>query len=250
MSERFDIAGKHAVVTGGARGIGRAIADALSAKGAVISIVSRSALAAENVTDFYRAEADVTDEAQIATAFEACRVANGPIAILVNNSGIAESAPLSRTGRAMWDRILATNLTGSFLCTQAAIQDMLIAKWGRVLNISSIAGLGGSAYLTAYCASKHGVIGLTRALAEEFKDTGVTANALCPGYTETDMMRQAMANIVRHTGADEAQARAHLASSNPGGRIATVEEVAEAAVDVITSDATGGSIIIPGGEVV
>jgi NAD(P)-dependent dehydrogenase (short-subunit alcohol dehydrogenase family) len=250
MSDRFDIGGKHAVVTGGARGIGLAIATALAAAGAKISVVSRSALAAEDITQFFRAEADVTDEAQIATAFDACRNANGPIEILVNNSGIAESAPLSRTGRAMWDKILATNLTGPFLCTQAAIQDMLIAKWGRIINISSIAGLGGSAYLTAYCASKHGVIGLTRALAEEFKDTGITANAICPGYTETDMMRKAMANIVKHTGANEAQAREHLASSNPGGRIATVEEVAAAAIDLVTGDATGGSVIIPGGEVV
>jgi NAD(P)-dependent dehydrogenase (short-subunit alcohol dehydrogenase family) len=250
MSERFDIAGKHAVVTGGAKGIGLAIANALSAKGALISIVSRSARAPENAGDYFRAEADVTKEDEIAAAFDLCRIENGPIAILVNNSGVAESAPLARTGRAMWDRILGTNLTGPFLCTQAAIQDMVIAKWGRILNISSIAGLGGSAYLTAYCSSKHGVIGLTRALAEEFKDTGITANAICPGYTETDMMRQAMTNIVKHTGASEEQARAHLASTNPGGRIATVEEVAAAAVDLVTGDNTGGSVIIPGGEVV
>jgi NAD(P)-dependent dehydrogenase (short-subunit alcohol dehydrogenase family) len=250
MAERFDITGKHAIVTGGARGIGLAISTALAAAGANVSVVSRSALAAEDVSQFFRAEADVTDEAQIAAAFEKCRSANGPIAILVNNSGIAESAPLSRTGRAMWDRILATNLTGPFLCAQSAIQDMLIGKWGRIINISSIAGLGGSAYLTAYCSSKHGVIGLTRALAEEFRDTGVTANAICPGYTETDMMRNAMANIVKHTGANEDQAREHLAKSNPGGRIATVEEVGAAAVDLVTGNQTGGAVIIPGGEVV
>jgi NAD(P)-dependent dehydrogenase (short-subunit alcohol dehydrogenase family) len=250
MAQTFDIAGKHAIVTGGAKGIGRAIADALAAKGALVSIVSRSALAAEGAGHYVRANADITDEAEIAAAFDACRAANGPIAILVNNSGIAESAPLSRTGRAMWDRILATNLTGPFLCSEAAIQDMVIAKWGRIINISSIAGLGGSPYLSAYCSSKHGVIGLTRALAEEFRDTGITVNAICPGYTETDMMRQAMANIVRHTGASEDQARAHLANSNPGGRIATVDEVAQAAVDLATGDATGGSVIIPGGEAV
>jgi NAD(P)-dependent dehydrogenase (short-subunit alcohol dehydrogenase family) len=250
MAERFEIAGKHAVVTGGARGIGLAIATALAAHGVKVSVVSRTALAAEHAGQFFRAEADITDEAQIAHAFDACRAANGPIAILVNNSGIAESAPLARTGRAMWDRILATNLTGTFLCTQAAIADMLIAKWGRIVNISSVAGLGGAAYISAYCASKHGVAGFTRAIAEEFRDTGITSNAICPGYTETDMMRQAMANISKHTGADETQAREHLASTNPGGRIATVEEVAAAALDLITGDATGGSVIVPGGEAV
>lgn len=249
MSERFDIAGKHAIVTGGARGIGLAIATALLQHGAKVSVVSRSALAAEHAAGFFRAAADITEEADVARAFDECRAANGPVAILVNNSGIAESAPLMRTGRAMWDRILATNLTGTFLCTQAAFQDMLVAKWGRVVNISSIAGLGGSAYLTAYCASKHGVIGFTRALAEEVAGTGITANAICPGYTETEMMRSAMANIVRHTGADEAQARAHLASTNPGGRIATVEEVAETALDLITGTANGEAVIVPGGEI-
>ena len=128
---------------------------------------------------------------------------------------------------------------------------MLVAKWGRIVNVAIIAGLGGSAYLTAYCASKHGVIGFTRALAEEFRDTGITANAICPGYTETDMMRKAMANIVKHTGAGRRPKRAHdWPNRIPRGRIATVEEVAEAAIDLVTGDLTGGAVVIPGGEVV
>jgi len=156
---RSDITGKHAVVTGGARGIGLAIAKMLHEHGARVSIVSRSVM--EHAHDsFFRASADVTAEEQVTHAFSLCREANGPIEILVNNSGIAESAPLIRTGTAMWDRIIATNLTGTFLCTREAADDMLVAKWGRIVNISSTAGLGGAPYIAAYCASKHGVVGL------------------------------------------------------------------------------------------
>jgi 3-hydroxybutyrate dehydrogenase len=208
--------------------------------------VSRSARLSRDDGAFFRAEADVTDEAQVAQSFEACRQANGSIEILVNNSGIAESAPLMRTGRAMWDRILATNLTGTFLCTREAVEDMIIAKWGRIVNIASTAGLAGAPYISAYCASKHAVVGFTRAIAKEFSGTGITANVVCPGYTETDMMRQAIATITRVTGATQDAARERLAHQNPQGRIATAEEVAQGVLDLASAEQTGVALIVPG----
>ncbi len=231
------LAGQHAVVTGGAKGIGLGIARALEARGAVVSVVSRSA----------GYKADVTSEAEIGQAFEACRAANGPITILVNNSGIAESAPLARTDSAMWDRILATNLTGTFLCTREVIGDMLGAKWGRIVNVASIAGLYGAPYLSAYSASKHGILGLTRTWAAEFRETGITANAICPGYTETDMMRHAIENIQKRAGKSEAEARAYLAESNPGGRIVEISEIADTAVRLCEGSDTGQEIVLPRG---
>jgi NAD(P)-dependent dehydrogenase (short-subunit alcohol dehydrogenase family) len=240
--------GKHAVVTGGARGIGLAIATGLLKLGARVSVVSRTAVTSAG-SEFYRAEADVSDEMQVERAFDAARAANGPIDVLVNNSGIAESAPLVRTGKSLWDRTIATNLTGTFLCSREASQDMLIAGWGRILSVSSIAGLDGAPYIAAYCASKHGVIGFTRAIAAEFEETGVTANALCPGYTETDMVARAIAKIKKYTGVSDEQARAQLATMNPCGRIATVEEVADAALQLICSNENGIALVVPGGQI-
>jgi NAD(P)-dependent dehydrogenase (short-subunit alcohol dehydrogenase family) len=247
MSSSFTavLSGKHALVTGGARGIGAAIAKALADHGARVSIVSRQPGSAG--VSFFAAEADVSDEAAVKQAFERCRKANGPVEVLVNNSGISDSAPLTRTSKTLFDRIVATNLTGTFLCSREAAQDMLIAKWGRILNVASIAGLMGAPYISAYCASKHGVIGFTRAIAAEFGGTGVTANAICPGYTETDMMQQAIAKIVKHTGSSEDGARQSLAMMNPEGRIATVDEVAQASLELICGEKNGVSLVVPGG---
>lgn len=237
------LSGKHAVVTGGGRGIGLAIARALKAQGAKISVISRSA--PDTGDEFFRVCADVMDETSVTRAMDACRAENGPIEILVNNSGIAEGAPLKRTDKAMWDRIIGTNLTGTYLCTRLVIDDMLSARWGRVINVASIAGLYGAPYIVAYTASKHGVIGFTRALAAELEDSGVTVNAICPGYTETDMMEQAVSNIVRRTGLSAEQARLQLAQSNPGGRLATLEEIARTAVGLCTGTSNGEEVVLP-----
>ncbi len=231
----MSIAGKHALVTGGGRGIGRATAKLLERHGARVSIVSRSA----------GARADVTDELQVRDAFQKCREANGPIAILVNNAGVAESAPVTRTDRAMWDRILGINLTGTFLCTREALPDMLAAGWGRIVNVASIAGLEGAPYIAAYCASKHGVVGFTKAIAAECAAKGITANAVCPGYTDTAMLGRTLANITEKTGRGDEETRELLARGNPGGRIATAEEVAEVIVDLALGTQTGAVVVVP-----
>ena len=251
------LAGKHAVVTGAAQGIGAAIAMSLAEQGASLTLIGRrvallEALAARLPGRHAVVAMDVSDEAAVARGFEQARAALGPVAILVNNAGQAESAPFGKTSTALWQRMLDVNLTGTFLCTQAALPDMLAANWGRVVNIASTAGQRGYAYVAAYVAAKHGVIGLTRALALEVAKKGVTVNAVCPGYTETEILQASIANVIAKTGRSEDEARAEFAKSNPQGRIVQPREVADAVSWLCSQGAgaiTGQSVSVSGGEV-
>jgi NAD(P)-dependent dehydrogenase (short-subunit alcohol dehydrogenase family) len=191
---------------------------------------------------------DVTDADSVAGAFARAGAAD----ILVNNAGQAASSPFMRTDAAMWQRMLDVNLTGAYHCIQAALPAMLDAGWGRIVNVASTAGLTGYRYVAAYCAAKHGLVGLTRALALELAAKGITVNAVCPGYTETDIVHEAVANIVRKTGRTESQARAELAAGNPQGRLVQPEEVAHAVAMLCMPAASamnGQAIAVAGGEV-
>lgn len=232
---RAGLEGRHAVVTGATRGIGLAIAQALAARGARVSVINRSG-----------GRGDVRREADVRDAFAACRAANGPVEILVNNAGVVESAPLTRTTTELWQRLIDTNLTGTFFCMREVLAEMLAAGWGRIVNVASTAGLQGAPYIAAYCAAKHGAIGLTRAAAAEVAGSGVTINAICPGYTETEILRSAVRNIMAKTGRDERSTRELLAQSNPEGRFATVDEVAQGVLDLISGTASGAALIVPG----
>lgn len=256
MTVTHTLQNRHALVTGGGQGIGAAIARLLVAQGANVTVLGRKletvqALAAEQPERLHAVSADVSDLEQVHAAFANARHRFGPISILVNNAGQASSAPFLKTDAALWNQMLAVNLTGTLLCTQAAVPDMLSAGWGRVVNIASTAGLAGYAYVAAYCAAKHGVVGLTRALALEFAKKGLTVNAVCPGYTETDIVRNSIANVVAKTGRTEAQARAEFTAGNPQGRLVQADEVADTVAWLCgpaASAITGQSIAVCGGE--
>jgi 3-hydroxybutyrate dehydrogenase len=232
------LGGRRALVTGGGRGIGRAVALALAREGAGVAVAARSSEPIHRVareigalgTATIGLTADVTSpEAVVEMADEASRRL-GPIDILVNCAGGAESAPATRTDRALWARTLAVNLDSVFMVTSALLPGMIERGWGRVINIASRAGLEGFAYVSAYCAAKHGVIGFTRATALEVAGKGVTINALCPGYVDTDMTRRSAERIADKTGLSRDEALARLARFNPSGNLIQPETVAAAAV--------------------
>ena len=241
-----------ALVTGGGRGIGRAIALRLANDGLAVAVAARTveqladtALAAQATGVATLALAlDVTDAAALTAAVARTARALGPIDILVNNAGIAESAPLARTDLALWDRHLRVNVTAPYLLTQAVLPGMLERRWGRVVNVASLAGLVGSPYVTAYTASKHALVGFTRALATEVSGKGVTVNAICPGYVATDMVWNGARNIVGRTGKSYEDAVQALADMNPGRRLIEPEEVAEAVARLIDEPATNGECIV------
>ena len=254
--------GRHAVVTGAAQGIGAAVARALAEQGAALTLMGRrrvelNELAARLKRDIADAAVsvvviDVSDAPAVEPAFAQARAALGAVHLLVNNAGQAVSAPLGRTSLAQWQQMLAVNLTGTFLCTQAALPDMLAAGWGRVVNIASTAGLRGYAYVAAYAASKHGVIGFTRSLALEVATKGITVNAVCPGYTETEILQSSIRSVAAKTGRTPAAARAEFVKSNPQGRIVQPQEVAATVGWLCSAGAaaiTGQAISVSGGEV-
>ena len=248
---------QHALVTGGGSGIGAAIARALQAQGKKVTLLGRrlevlNTLVQEQPDSLHAVAADVADAQQVGLAFADASARFGPVGILVNCAGQASSAPFLKTDAALWQQMLSVNLTGSFHCTQAALPQMLQAGWGRIVNVASSAGLTGYAYVAAYCAAKHGVIGLTRALALEVASKGITVNAVCPGYTETEILRQSIANVMAKTGRSEAEARAEFAKGNPQGRMVQPVEVADTVLWLCGAGAsaiTGQSISVTGGEV-
>ncbi len=258
MGEARPLAGRHALVTGGGRGIGAAIARQMLALGAAVTVTGRDTgrldKAAGDMAGLGRVQGiavDVNDPQAIQAGFAKASQAFGPIAILVNNAGIAKAAPFAKTDLSLWNDILRTDLTGAFLCTQAALPDMLKAGWGRVVNVASTAGLTGMAYCAAYCAAKHGLIGMTRALAVELAAKPVTVNAVCPGYTETDIVEETIANIVAKTGRTREEALAQLVATNPQQRLIKPQEVAEAVAWLClpgSAAITGQSIAVAGGE--
>jgi NAD(P)-dependent dehydrogenase (short-subunit alcohol dehydrogenase family) len=248
--------GHHAVVTGGGTGIGAAIARALAAEGARVTLVGRRRDKLEDTAAQIGAvcvsPADVTVRTEVDRAFELAREAHGPITILVNNAGAAEAAPFAKVTEDLWRRIMAVNLDALLHCTQAALPDLLAADAGRIVTIASTAGLKAYPYSAPYVAAKHGAIGLTRALAVELAKTRVTANAVCPGFTETEMAAEAIAKIRAKTGRSEEEARGELAKLSPQNRLVTPEEVAAAVLWLCLPESgamNGQAIAVAGGEV-
>lgn len=255
-----DLSGKGAVITGGGRGIGAAIARSLVEAGAAVAVSARTeseieAVAAELREAGHRAVAiacDVTDPESVAALKAAAESELGTVDVLVNNAGIVTTAPLAAMSLEKWDRIFAVNVTGTFLCTQAFLPAMAERGWGRVINIASIAGKMGAPYISAYAASKHAVMGFTRAVASEVAATGVTVNAVCPGYVETGMLESSLERIVTKTGIERERAMASIEGMSPQRRVFQVDEVAHVALSLCGEGArgvNGQGLVIDGGAV-
>lgn len=254
------LAGRGAVVTGGGRGIGAAVAAVLAEAGAAVLVAARTANEVEAVAGAldargHRAFAtpcDVTDPASVATLATTAAARLSTVDVLVNNAGIAHSAPLQRIALEDWERLLAVNATGTFLCTQALLPAMVQRRWGRVINIASTAGLAGAKYIAAYSASKHAVIGFTQSVAAEVAAHGVTVNAICPGYVLTRMTEQSVARIREQTGKTQAEALEAILATSPQRRLIEPEEVADLALWLCGDGArgvNGQAIVMNGGGI-
>lgn len=250
------LAGRHAFVTGGGRGIGRAIAAALARAGAAVTVIGRSeaplhaAVVAGEAAGY--GLADVTDPAEVQRQVAAAEAARGPIAILVNNAGSVESGPFSKADPSAFRRMWDVHVMGAVYATQAVLPGMVARGFGRIVNVASTAGLKGYAYVTAYCAAKHALVGLTRALAAETATYGVTVNAVCPGYTDTDLVRDSIARVAARTGRVQAEVLAEYQKDAPIARLIRPEEVAAAVLYLCSPEAaavTGTTLAVAGGEV-
>ena len=246
--------GHHAVVTGGGRGIGRAVASALAQAGATVTVVGRSeSTLAEATAQGHAAGyivADVTDGRAVSAGLERAAAERGAISILVANAGGAESAPFTKADSDMFRRMFDVNVMGVVHPTRAVIGGMVTRGFGRIVAVASTAGLKGYAYVSAYCAAKHAVVGLVRALALETVKTGVTVNAVCPGYTDTDLVRDSVERIAQKTGRSRDKTLAAMIKDNPLGRLIRPEEVAEMLVWLAgpaSSAVTGGAVPVDGG---
>ena len=256
----MDFSEQRVVVTGGGRGIGAAVARALTAEGTSVVVAARSAEEIEAVARELRESGrramavacDVTDPAAVEELRRRCEEQLGGVDVLVNNAGIASSAPLKSITLEQWNRIFAVNVTGTFLCTQAFLPGMVERGWGRIVNVASVAGKMGAAYISAYAASKHAVVGFTRSVAAEVAAQGVTVNAVCPGFVATEMTVDTVERIASKTGLSAEEAHANLERNSPQGRLFEADEVAYQVLclcDPRARGVNGQALVLDGGAV-